>query len=140
MSTNQNRRNYQSDIPQGRSISRIKNASQSQGFANKDLYGSNVQRRANTSGQRYRQPYQTGNSAQRTVYGNNSNVNNPRNNQRPQNPKPTNYNKPQKKKVRDDSGEMSESTMVKVIVGSILAAVLLAVIIIVALCFMDFQL
>lgn len=145
MNTNQNRQNYQSDIPQGRSTSRIKNASQSQGFANKDLYGSNVQRRANTSGQRYRQPYQTGNSAQRTVYGNNSNVNNPRNNQRPQNqrpqnPKPTNYNKSQKKKVRDDSGEMSESTMVKVIVGSILAAVLLAVIIIVALCFMDFQL
>lgn len=135
---NRNNQNYRADIPKGRSTSRIKNASQSQGFANKDLYGPNVQARESSTANsnRYRQPYQSGNKA----YRHNPNINNSRNNQRPYNYQQKNYNKPQKEKVRDDRGEMSESTMVKVIVGSILAAVILAVIIIAALCFMDFQL
>lgn len=137
-----NNQNYRSDIPKGRSTSRIKNASQSQGFANKDLYGPNVQTKSglNENSQRYRQPYRTGNTAQRSAYGRNPNFNNSGNNKRPSSHQQDNFNKPQSKKVRDESGEMSESTMVKVIVGSILAAVALAVIIIVALCFMDFQL
>lgn len=137
-----NNQNYRSDIPKGRSTSRIKNASQSQGFANKDLYGPNVQSRAssNANSHQYRQPYRTGNTAQRAAYGRNPNFNNPGSNKRPSNRQEVNFNKPQNKKVRDESGEMSESTMVKVIVGSILAAVALAIIIIVALCFMDFQL
>lgn len=136
MNTNRNGQNYKSDIPNGRSTSRIKNASQSQGFANKDLYGSNVGQPAysNTSRQQYRQPNKSRNTASGTAYKPNPNMNNTNNCQR------VNYSQPSRKKVRDNNGEMSESTMVKVIVGSILAAVLLAIIIIVVLCFMDFQL
>lgn len=136
MNTNRNSQNYKSDIPQGRSTSRIKNASQSQGFANKDLYGSNVGRSAysNSNRQMHHKPNKSRNTASRTAYKPNPNMNNTNNYQR------ANYSQPPRKKVRDSNGEMSESTMVKVIVGSILAAVLLAIIIIVVLCFMDFQL
>ncbi len=87
--------NSNQNIQNGRSTSRIKNASQSQGFANKNLYGSGIK-------------------------------------------KQTSVNRPRRKK-QSNNGEMSESTIVKVIVGSILAAVILAIVIIIGVAFMDFQ-
>ena len=123
------RQNFQTDIPKGRSKSRIKNASQSQGFANKDLYGSSVQ-----TGTVNGQFYKSKNNNQKASHRQNTYVNNSRNNE---------YRKTQKqsrRKMQNNNGEMSESTMVKVIVGSILGAVLLAIIIIIALVIMNFQL
>lgn len=127
MSSNQN-------IPKGRSTSRIKNASKSQGFANKDLYGSTVQ--ARTASGTNRQPYRTTNTGQRASQKRSPYTNNSRGYEY-KNPA---YNKPSRKKVHSNNGEMSESTIVKVIIGSILAAVLLAIVIIIVLVFMDFQL
>ena len=135
MNTNRNNQNLRTDIPKGRSTSRIKNASQSQGFANKDLYGSSVQQR--TASNINSHQYKSRNTFSGNAYNQNFNVNNHNNRQNSQ--QRANYSHQPKKRNHDNSGEMSESTMVKVIVGSILGAVLLAVIIIVALCFMDFQ-
>ena len=117
-----NRQNYQSDIPKGRSTSRIKNASKSQGFANKDLYGSSAHT-GTVNGQFYKAQNINHNYKRQMV-------NNARNNEN----RTANRNSAQKNR-----GEMSESTIVKVIAGSILAAVILAIIIIIALSFMDFQ-
>ena len=118
-----NRQNYQSDIPKGRSTSRIKNASRSQGFANKDLYGSSAHT-GTVNGQFYKAQNINHNVYKRQM------VNNARNNEN----RTANRNSAQ-----NNRGEMSESTIVKVIAGSILAAVILAIIIIIALSFMDFQ-
>lgn len=120
-----NRQNYQSDIPKGRSTSRIKNASKSQGFANKDLYGPSSQARA-INGQFYRAQNINHNTYQKQV------VNNARNN--------VNRNSDRERNnAQNNKGEISESIIVKVIAGSILAAVILAIIIIIALSFMDFN-
>ncbi len=118
-----NRQNYQSDIPKGRSTSRIKNASRSQGFANKDLYGSSAHT-GTVNGQFYKAQNINHNVYKRQM------VNNARNNGN----RTANRNS-----AHNNRGEMSESTIVKVIAGSILAAVILAIIIIIALSFMDFQ-
>lgn len=118
--------NSNQNIPNGRSTSRIKNASQSQGFANKDLYGSGTNQ--------YRQSYRTTATAHRASHSRNPYINNERSNQH------KTANRPTRSKVQNNNGEMSESTIVKVIVGSILAAVILAIVIIIALSFMDFQL
>ncbi len=127
MSTNRNEQNSRYDIPKGRSTSRIKNASKSQGFANKDLYGSSARNGTNgyaavSSGSYKKTSYrqQRSNGSRDDYQGQ--------------------LNHRGQRKRRNSEGEMSESTMVKVIVGSILAAVLLAVVIIVALILMDFQL
>ncbi len=133
MSLNNNRQNFQSDIPKGRSTSRIKNASKSQGFANKDLYGPTVKYKASSGTNKY--SYRTPNSGNRTYQGRSSYKNNSIENQY----KNAGYSKQTKKNARNDNGEMGESTIVKVIIGSILAAVLLAIVIIVALVFMDFR-
>ena len=118
-----NRQNYQSDIPKGRSTSRIKNASQSQGFANKDLYGSSA--RTGTVNGHF---YKSQNNSQKASR---QRANNSRNNQ--------NRTANQTRNKSNNNGEISESTIVKVIAGSILAAVILAIIIIIALSFMDFH-
>ena len=123
-----NRQNYQSDIPNGRSTSRIKNASKSQGFANKELYGSSAQTRT-VNGQFYKSQNNNQKTTQRQSYVNNSRNNDYRT-----------VAQQSRSKAQNNNGEISESTMVKVIVGSILGAVLLAIIIIIALVIMNFQL
>ncbi len=123
-----NRQNYQSDIPKGRSTSRIKNASKSQGFANKELYGSSAHTRT-VNGQFYKSQNNYQKTSHRQSYVSNSRNNNNRT-----------ANRQLKRNAQNNNGEISESTMVKVIVGSILGAVLLAIIIIIALVIMNFQL
>lgn len=136
MNPNQNKQNYQSDIPKGRSTSRIKNASQSQGFANKDLYGPSVQSRTASRTNQYNKTYRTSNTGQRASKKRNPYMDNARRDKY----KNTVYNKPFGKNSSNNNIDTSESTIVKVIIGSILAAVLLAIVIIIALVFMDFHL
>ena len=134
MSSNQSRQNYRSDIPKGRSTSRIKNASRSQGFANKDLYGPTVQ--TGYSNATNRQTFRTEYANQRASQGRGSDISNKRKNEY----KKYNYDKQPERNKQGNSNEMSDSTIMKVIIGSILAAVILAIVIIISLSFMDFQL
>ncbi len=133
MSSNQSRQNYRSDIPKGRSTSRIKNASRSQGFANKDLYGPTAQTGYSHAN---RQTFRTEYANQRASQRRGSDISNKRKNEY----KKYNYDKQPERNKQGNNNEMSDSTIMKVIIGSILAAVILAIIIIIALSFMDFQL